>query len=333
MVEWQEWSESDAKAKWDTALRGAPDSNFYQSHGWGEYKSLGKWIVRRGNVLINGAPAAMAQCLVREFGPTRTAMIWVPGGTSGSRIGRLKLGEALQRHYKGWYIYVRVNILLEEQPAHVSEMAASDWTPAKVTVGHPRTFLLDLLQDPEERRRTLTGNWRHNLARAERRGATIELWDETKPADLIHAIYRETNSRNGLAETVCLADFDAMRTMLGKDFIVAVAVGSDQRPCAMRGFGKLGDRAYDLIAGVSTAGRKDYSNYLLLWRLLELARQQGVRSYDLSGADNVRAPGVFNFKKGLGGRLVTWIGEWEWSNAWWLRSGVNLAVRYRRAHL
>lgn len=331
VIAWEDWSDSEAAAKWDATLTAAPGCSLYQSYGWGEYKSRSGWEVRRGTVLVDGTPAAMAQCLVREFRAARIGVIWVPGGSSGTRIGCLKLGEALQRCYRGWHIYVRTNILQEEQPDYVSEMIASGWDPAKAKVGHPRTFLLDLLQDPEARRRKLTGNWRHNLTRAEQRGATIELWDETKSLDLVHAIYRETNRRKGVTETVSLADFDAMRKLLGRGFTMAAAIGSDQRPCAMRAFGKLGDRAYDLIAGVSAAGRKDYSNYLLMWRLLEIARQQGVSVYDLSGADETGVPGVFNFKKGLGGRLVAFMGEWEWASSRWLGSGVNLALRFRHS--
>jgi len=223
--------------------------------------------------------------------------------------------------------------LEEERPGHAAELTSSGWVRAGARVGHPLTFQLDLVQDEAARLRALTGNWRHNFRRGERRGTVVELWGTDRPLESVHGVYRSMTREKAIAEAVTLGDLYAMRETLGPSFTLGVALGEDGSPCALRGFARLGTRAQDLIAGVSKEGRRRYANYPLLWRLLAFARDQGVRVYDLSGADPERAAGVFNFKKGLGGRMVSLIGEWEWSNSMWLRLGMNLAVRLRGVRL
>ena len=68
-----------------------------------------------------------------------------------------------------------------------------------------------------------------------------------------------------------------------------------------------------------------------MWRLLGLAREQGVRLYDMNGADPQGAAGIFNFKQGLGGRIVPLLGEWEWAPSRLLQWGTNLMIRGMRS--
>lgn len=328
MIEWAEWSDAEAATKWDVALTALPNYNLYQSYGWGEFKRRHGWSIRRGSVVINGAQVAMAQCLVREIQPARIVVAWVPGGPAGSLTGWLELGTVLQRRYHGRAFYLRANILLEgANPEYVKALSSTGWVPASVLVGTPLTFHLDLTPDETVRRRALTGNWRHNLQRGEQRGSQVELWEGGRSMDVVYGVYQRMAWLKDIAQTFTLDDLRAMQAILSSSFTLAVAIANDGYPCAIRGFAKLGTRAHDLIAGVSEKGRKLYAGYLLMWRLLQCARDQGVVLYDLSGADP-KAPGVFNFKKGLGGQQVHFVGEWDWSTSLWLRRGVNLATRF-----
>lgn len=333
MTEWVEWSESEAAVKWDAALSALPCYNLYQTYGWGEFKRRHNWIIRRGSVIIDGAPAAMAQCLIREIRPVRVVIVWVPGGPAGRVEGRLRLGETLRQRYREKAFCLRTNVLVEGGAEEKMEMMAAGWVAASAEVGCPLTIHLDLGPDEQARRRALTVNWRHNLKRGEERGTVIEVWEPTRSLETVYAVYRETSRLKGIPESMNLADLYALREALGSSLTLAVAVRDEKKPCAFRGFGRIGDRAQDLLAGLSCSGRKYYANYPLMWRLLELAREQGARLYDMSGADPKRAPGVFDFKNGLGGRLMPLVGEWDWSSSVWLRRALNAAVRYRGGRL
>lgn len=330
VAKWVEWSQEEAAARWDAELLRYPSCNLYQSYGWGEFKRRSGWVIRRGSIVVDGIPTAMAQCLVREIKPAPLVFVWVPGGPSGSPEGRQQLGQALYQCYPRHLFYLRMSLLDEvgtlDKPALLSE----GWTAPSISIGQPLTFHVDLEADECARRRNLSGNWRHNLRRGEAKVCTLKVWDIREPLDEVYAVYQEMCALQKIPQAFSLGDLDGLRHVFGQAFTLAVAVGEDGRPCAMRGFGRIGTRAHDLIAGVSLTGRRAYANFPLMWFLLGLARVQGALVYDLGGVDWVGAVGVSNFKKGLGGRLVSLGGEWEWTNSSCLRWGVNMVVRYRR---
>lgn len=208
-------------------------------------------------------------------------------------------------------------------------MADVGWTPATVRVGHPLTFHLDLSAEEPLRRKALHGNWRHNLKRGEERGTEIRVLQASDPLDAIYPVYREMSDLKGLATTLGLDNLAGLRSALGANFTIAASFKRDGTPTGVRAFARIGTRAYDWIAAVSREGRRTYASYLLMWRLLELAKGRDVRVYDLSGADPDGAKGVYDFKRGLGGRPVPMMGEWEWTTNRLLRWGVNRALRGR----
>ena len=328
MIEWAEWSDADAAADWDTAIVRLPNHTYYQAYGWGEFKRRHGWIPRRATILVDGEVAAMVQCLVREIRVARTVLTWIPGGPAG-RDGLLVLGEALRRRYRGWLRWVRINGAYEAEPVHGRGLLEAGWRRAGVRVGHPFTFQLDLTLDPARRRAALSQNWRHNLTRGERRGGRVVEWGSHDSLERAYRIYLETVERKGVRQSLALSDLEAFRTVFGSAFTLAVAVDDAGDPTAMRGFIRLGARADDVVSGVSGDGRRRYANYLLTWRLLDLAEEQGVATYDLGGADAVAAQGVHAFKQGLGGREVELVGEWEWHNNRYLGWAIGRTIARR----
>jgi hypothetical protein len=313
VIDWVEWSEAEAAGAWDRALLDQPEHSLYQAYGWGEYKRRAGWAVRRGAVLVDGAVAALAQCLVREIRVARLAIVWVPGGPAGTALGRLHLPHALRRRYRGWSLWLRAHVVAERRHGDETAMRGMGWRPASVRVGHALTFRLDLAPDETQRRRALHGNWRHNLARGEERKHDLRVWVEGEPLEAVHAVLGEIAGLKGIPSALGLDDLCALRAALGPAFTLVASIDTDGSPSAVRGFGRLGARAWDLVAATSAAGRRTYASYLVMWRLLEMAHHQGAREYDLSGADPVNAPGVYNFKRGLGGPAVSMLGEWDWT--------------------
>ena len=56
-------------------------------------------------------------------------------------------------------------------------------------------------------------------------------------------------------------------------------------------------------AASTEAARKTYANYLLVWEMISLARDSGKAYFDCGGINPAANIGVFNFKKGIGGRV------------------------------
>lgn len=333
MTEWVEWSDDEAAARWNAVLATFPAYNLYQSFEWGEYKRRAGWPVFRGSVMVDGRPRLLLQGMCRSLRAARGLFVWAPGGPAGSLSAGVDLGPRLRQQFGARCVFLRMNILHEAHETDAKALAEGGWHPAAVPVGYPGTFHVDLARDEAPRRGALTANWRHNLKRGEERGGRIEVWDAQRPLAPVYEVYQEMCRLQDIPAAISLEGLEAMRRSLGGAMTLAVALDGGGRLSAVRAFGRIGERAYDLLAAVTAEGRRTYANYPLMWRVLVLAQEQGVRLYDMSGADAHGATGVFHFKKGLGSRLVTYMGEWDWASHGWLRSLVNVGVRARRRAL
>jgi lipid II:glycine glycyltransferase (peptidoglycan interpeptide bridge formation enzyme) len=71
-----------------------------------------------------------------------------------------------------------------------------------------------------------------------------------------------------------------------------------------------GSAATYLIGWNGDRGRTLRANNFLLWRAVVELQSLGVRSFDLGGIDEDRAPGIAAFKSGLNGRRYELVGEY-----------------------
>ncbi len=68
---------------------------------------------------------------------------------------------------------------------------------------------------------------------------------------------------------------------------------------ASRGISIWGDKAYDVVAGMSNK-ELDFASHFLVWKILEDVSNQGVKEFDFCGAD---IPSVSFFKMQFGGEI------------------------------
>lgn len=329
MIEWVDWPEAGTATGWDEALSALPDHTVFQAHAWGEYKRRAGWKVLRGHVVIDGAPKGMAQCLVRELRIARVAIAWIPGGPAGDIAARVHLGQALRQRYRRWALCLRANFMAERRAIDEDALRETGWSRAQVPVGQAVTFHADLRLGIEARQAALHGNWRHNLKRGGQHGISVEPWPDGASLEPVYAVYREMSALKDVPIAMSLDELQALRAAFGRNLTLASATDRAGAVLAIRGFARIAARAQDIIAAVARQGRVVYANYPLTWELLRIAVEQGVHVYDLGGADAAGATGVYNFKRGLGGREVTMIGEWEWTTSRLARWGLNRAVARR----
>ena len=69
------------------------------------------------------------------------------------------------------------------------------------------------------------------------------------------------------------------------------------------------------------------------WAAMTRLRGEGADSFDLSGIDPERSPGVTHFKRGTGGAEVATAGEWDWSASALPRAAFNALLGAVRGRL
>ena len=235
--------------------------------------------------------------------------------------------EAIAGLFEGWRVYLRIDPPGAWSGLVAGDLEQSGWKPVPARLNSGQTIIVSLGDEEGIRRSRFSGNWRHNLTRGERFGVPVTCWRGGGDAEILAQLYGEMVEFKGFVPLMNGHSIRHTVGVFGDRFMVTVAQDRAGRVVAARGAGWLGSHGHDLFAATSEEGRKTYASYVALWKLLEELRMVGVTTYDFGGVDPEKVPGVFNFKRGLGGTLVQRTGEWEWSNSNMLCWAVNAWVQ------
>ena len=86
--------------------------------------------------------------------------------------------------------------------------------------------------------------------------------------------------------------------------MIIVQAKLEGKVVAIRVASVCNDHLLDLIAASNEGAKKCYANYLLMWEMIMKMKELKKNYFDTGGIDPASNNGVFNFKKGLNGRLT-----------------------------
>ena len=175
------------------------------------------------------------------------------------------------------------------------------------------TFELDITRSETDILDEFNQQWRRNIKKAANAGVTTRVGSI---ADLpkFHELYLETAKRDGFAPR-SISYFENYLTALGKSARLYLAE-HDGKVEAATIWVCAGDRAWYSYGASSTSGRELRPSNALQWRMIQDSKAGGFRVYDLRGISaslSATDPlvGLLNFKLGLGGTAVEWVGEFD----------------------
>ena len=337
--------------RWDAFVERHPSGHLLQASPWGELKARFGWRARRIALADEaGRLLAGAQVLFRRI-PGGRALAYVPKGPlmdwhdEGQASAMLGALHALARQEGAFALTVEPEA--PDEPALAGRLRTLGFRPAPQAIQPRSTLWLDLQGAPDEWLARMKPKTRYNVRLAARKGVIVR--DATE-ADL-PAFYRllvQTGERDGFA--VHSADYYAAgyRLLVGGGLARLLLATYQDDILAGILVAALGASAWYLWGASGEAGRERMPNYLLHWEAMQWAAARGCRTYDLWGIpDEVgRAPekftatvaervgglwGVYRFKQGFGGRVVRYIGAWDYvySPLWY--AAYVLLLRGRRA--
>ncbi len=84
-----------------------------------------------------------------------------------------------------------------------------------------------------------------------------------------------------------------------------------------------------LAEALARALRADIAAYAMVVKLLASLKEKGITQFDFGGIApaSLAASGVNHFKRGFGGELVEYLGEWEWVVSPSVRWGANYLIK------
>ncbi|MCA9446712.1 MAG: peptidoglycan bridge formation glycyltransferase FemA/FemB family protein [Candidatus Omnitrophica bacterium] len=175
-----------------------------------------------------------------------------------------------------------------------------------------RTIQVPIQKTDDELRATLSKRWRRHLNQSLRKHIEVRCEVSAQPLSSMIEFHQEFIEKKGF-QTDLGADFYSKvqeRLPEGFRFLVSLAY-VDGKLAAGNVESLLGDTMVYILGGRNELGTQTQASYLLHWKAIQTAREQGLRWYDTGGIDPDENPGVYTFKQGLGGEDLTTSGPWE----------------------
>ena len=315
--------------RWNAWVSATPSGHLLQSYEWGECKRELDWHVER-IALIDGASCqAAAQVLWRStpLGP----VAYLPRGpvlaTPDPAVRDQIFGAIHQRLRQHRAIFLRV----EPNQSGALGLAELGFVRAPGTVQADVTIQVDLRPDFAGLLAAAKPKTRYNIRLAQRRGVQVTIGTFSDlPA--FYALLAETARRDRFFIRP-LSYYQRVFTTLG-DKVRLLLAYHDGDLLAAAFITVFGSEAIYLYGASSSERRNLMPTYLIQWEAMKLAKGLGCTRYDFWGIPAEVDPatgqprtgsgslaelgetgnglwGVYRFKQGFGGRIVTYDGAWD----------------------
>lgn len=299
---------ADDAARWEAQLLQHPLRNVYTSWGWGDYKARTGWQVERLSIRNPaGQCLAMAQVQMRRRYGVRH--VYIHGGplffASDDTVVERSLAALLAHVAPGPIGFTVVNYERFDTPTALLATLACGLVPALNRAQH--TIVLDLSIGLDAIRKGLRRLWSKQLGKALANDAlSTEIVEDdagrVAAFEAFERLYVHLARRKGFEMAVVPEQFRQL-AVADRRFVFLVVRERDEI-VAVRIAHCDGDRLIDHVNASGPAAMASNANSLAVWRLVEHAVASGLRTYDFCGIDPIANPGVYRFKRGIGGDVV-----------------------------
>jgi peptidoglycan pentaglycine glycine transferase (the first glycine) len=320
--------EADAAA-WQSLLEALPSGDVLHDWVWADVAAFDGQPQRRFVVEEEGQLVALCAAQVRRISLGRSFW-YVPRGPvldydDPRAAGRLTLLlDGLRRAAAiDQAVAVRIEPRVERGSPAAALFDAAGLRRVHATLQTPDTRLVDLGADDDALLATFDKDTRYAIRRSAREGVETSVAadpDDDEALTELHAIVTATLDRARYRLPSLERYRIAWRGLAGggRARIVRARHGG-----ALESAGLMvveGDRSIYLYSGSIREAKgepKRFASYAAQWQMMRTAREMGARVHDLWGVAPAEAGpehpwyGYSLFKKGFGGRFVSWAGSWD----------------------
>jgi len=177
-------------------------------------------------------------------------------------------------------------------------------------------FRLDITPSEIKLMENMHSKWRYNVRLGGRKGVIIRQANNKKDLQIFYKILKETAERDkflirGYEYFEWIWDY-----MVENDFARIFMAEHEGQVIAATLAMITGDKAWYLYGASSNRKRNLMPNYMLQWAMIQWAKDNDCSLYDFRGVsgdldESNPLYGLYRFKKGFGGELIEFIGEWD----------------------
>jgi lipid II:glycine glycyltransferase (peptidoglycan interpeptide bridge formation enzyme) len=317
-------SEADAftESQWSEMISHFADANLYQTWPYGVVRSgsnVSRLVVKQGPTIVAAVQSRLARVPVLSLG--MAYVLWGPlwkqrNGQPDLQIFRQAV-RALRKEYadrRGWVVRLSPNLNETDDPICRQILEEEGYSFNKHAYRRS-TILMNVEPSLDELCKGFHQKWRYHLNKARKQNLEIIEGEENHLFDAFARIFDEMVDRKQVANITgpdhCRK---AQPALSAREKVRVFLCKADGKVCAGGICSAMGDTGIYLFGATSNQGVKNYSSYLIHWRMLEWVKAQGCRSYDLNGVNPETNPGGFQFKSqfaGANGRHVQLLGQFD----------------------
>jgi len=225
-------------------------------------------------------------------------------GSSCSEMDFLSFFTKL-RTALGKSISIEISSIFPYQAHHEFLFRTAGFLRPLVSSSCPLTYRVQASPDKSG----FSSNWRHNYNRSLKNNLSFEVIDTPNDQDIkdFLEIYNQTAGIKGMR---CHFDHDTLRSLSKDQNMKFFFVNQNGRRDSARMIYCSKSVAFDFLAGTTADGRKNYASYFMIANILSYCSQNGLQTFDFGRIGPGRYDSIDNFKKGVGGTLVQYLGEW-----------------------
>ncbi len=302
--------------------------HYRQSYNWGEYKKLMGWKILRLKKIDRSGNQTLVQVTYKKF--LFFSAIYIPGYISGNT-------ELLDKHFRralikftnSKFVYIRIDnnsILFESQNLLISN---NGWKRPMYREHTSMTLEIEIDKDNSNFVDNIRKNWKKSykksVKRYEESKVSFKITNYPNVTELISIDRVMTKSRK-IYTNHSENEFSFLVDTSGHNVFFVIAYSSNGEPISYRAMIYFDNQGWDLGGATTPEGKELLIDYFLMIELLKKASSLKIKNYNLGDIGQEKKIGVYNFKKGLGGKEQTYSGEWEWSNIPFLRLVINSII-------
>jgi len=273
-----------------------------QSYEWGEFrKTTGVEVIREEGIQIT----------IHKIPHLPFTVGYYPKGT---KLGKKEIATIARIAEKSRCIYIKCEPKIEEGE---QEIIKKKLVPGRALFTK-YNFVLDVRPSEKTLLSRMKQKTRYNIRLAEKRGVKVEIDNSPEALARYLELTEETTKRQGFyahSPTYHQKMWEVMHQAGMADLLVARYQGKIITTWVVFSFG---DTLYYPYGASSREQREVMANNLVMWEAIKLAKKRRLKYLDMWGAlgpepdSNDPWYGFHKFKEGYGGRLVEYVGTWDY---------------------
>jgi lipid II:glycine glycyltransferase (peptidoglycan interpeptide bridge formation enzyme) len=297
---------------WDNLLKEEGNASPYQQWGWRHYKEKDSWQAKSLKLSSSKGIAYVQIQFKIKLGVLIGFISGLPTGDI-TLLNPKIISDYLKKNLKVYLVYIRTSFIEPFDDLNSFKLYCAGWGKCKNKINSDYTIYINLNNKLDDIQKGCSSNWRKNLKKGLLKNENIELLPLSKINPKVISDQFVSFKSIKDVQLPSLSQIEFLKDSLGEEVIVAIARKEDE-VIGLRAYLFFENRALDFWATSDNRGRKQYTSFALLWKLLDFAKSKGVQFYDMSGIDPVKGPTVYNFKNGMRCPIKEKIGEWEYSS-------------------